>query len=194
MIPRALERCPARLVLETLLESLDEEDVLLRLRVAQTAARLIDRAPDARLDAPRVHSWVEHVLEAEGEIMDAAFEGIEVTGLRSIFGSDPRTPDREPRLELTFTLLSLTHPLEVIRAAAHGVQRSEPKLRGTALEYLETTLPTVLFRRVFERVRQAGEAPPVHREGTSDTAGERIADELLETSRQIIIPRPADDG
>ena len=63
-------------------------------------------------------------------------------------------------------------------------------MRGTALEYLETTLPSALFRRIFDLVKRGDEKPPPAR-----PAAERddVASELLETSRALVRPAPIDD-
>jgi hypothetical protein len=57
--------------------------------------------------------------------------------------------DRASRsLEHLFTLLSLILPRQTLRLAFHALHTEDPQLRGTALEYLETTLPEPLWRRL----------------------------------------------
>jgi hypothetical protein len=48
-----------------------------------------------------------------------------------------------------FTLLSLVQPAEPLQIAYHGLFTADEKLRGTALEYLETTLPPLVRTRLW---------------------------------------------
>jgi hypothetical protein len=57
--------------------------------------------------------------------------------------------DRASRsLEHLFNLLSLILPRSTLRLAFHALHTDDPQLRGTALEYLETTLPEALWERL----------------------------------------------
>jgi hypothetical protein len=58
--------------------------------------------------------------------------------------------DRANRsLEHVFTLLALALPREPLRIAFRGLYTDDPLLRGTALEYLETTLPPEIRRPLW---------------------------------------------
>jgi len=185
-LPRSLERCPGAGVLPRLSIALDDPDVEIRLRAAQTAVRMIARAPDLALEAERVRGWLAAALEVDEAEMKRSLGGLGADAVRSVFGVHADGADRSPYLELFFTLLALSQPLEVVRAAVNGFDMRDPMLRGTALEYLETTLPAPLFRMFFDLVRREGEMRPV-------APGARIRQEdaaadLLETSRNL--PRP----
>jgi hypothetical protein len=52
-------------------------------------------------------------------------------------------------LEHVFTLLSLALPRQPLQVAYRGLQTGDPLLRGTALEYLETSLPSEIRRRLW---------------------------------------------
>ncbi len=52
-------------------------------------------------------------------------------------GQDPA----DQRLSHVFSLLSLVLPREPLQIAYRGLQSNDRRLRGTALEYLEGTLP-----------------------------------------------------
>ena len=76
--------------------------------------------------------------------------------------------DRANRsLEHVFTLLALALPRQPLRIAFRGLHTDDPLLRGTALEYLETTLPPEIRKPLWpyledNRPRRPGPAPPAH--------------------------------
>jgi hypothetical protein len=185
-LPRCLERCPGAGVLPRLVSALDDPDLVVRWRAAQTAVRMIARAPDLALERDRVHAWVHAALAEDEAELQRAIGALERDAWRSVFGFDEDSPPRSPRVELAFTLLALAQPLEVVRAAVHGIDRADPMLRGTALEYLETTLPASLFQAFFEMVRREGETAPPKR--APEARGKDAAAELLQTSRALKRP------
>ncbi len=48
-----------------------------------------------------------------------------------------------------FTLLSLVLPREPLQLAFRGLQTDDPHLRGTALEYLDSVLPSAIRQRLW---------------------------------------------
>ncbi|HSQ59712.1 MAG TPA: hypothetical protein VLT84_04690 [Acidobacteriota bacterium] len=52
-------------------------------------------------------------------------------------------------LEHVFTLLALSLPRQPLRIAFRGLQTKDPLLRGTALEYLESSLPAEVRRQLW---------------------------------------------
>jgi hypothetical protein len=191
-LPRTLERCPGAGVLPRLVCALDDPDLIVRWRAAQTAVRMIARAPDLALDRERVHVWVHAALAADETELQRGIGALDRDAWRSVFGFEEDSPARSPRVELAFTLLALSQPLEVVRAAVHGIDRADPMLRGTALEYLETTLPASLFAAFFELVRREGEAAPPAR--PPQAGGRDAAAELLQSSRALKRPIFDEEG
>jgi hypothetical protein len=77
-----------------------------------------------------------------------------------------------------FTLLSLVLPREPIQLAFRGLQTDDAHLRGTALEYLDSVLPTPIRQRLWPFLEpRAGRQPSRNRE-------EAIA-ALLRSNRSI---------
>jgi len=190
-LPRTLERCPGAEVLPRLSIAFEDDDPIVRLRAAQTAVRFIARAPMLALPRERVHAWVEGALDTSDQALASAFEGCDAESVRSVFGPAPGAGLRPPRVELAFTLLALGHPLDVVQASVHGVEGGATRLRGTALEYLETTLSAPLFARFFALLKRGDEAPPAPR---ADRRRDDVAAELLETSRAIAARRLMEDA
>jgi AAA family ATP:ADP antiporter len=76
--------------------------------------------------------------------------------------------DRSDRsLEHLFTLLSLILPRDTLRLAFHGLHTGDQRLRGTALEYLETVLPERVWQKLWPLL-EPGTAPV--RRGRRDQA------------------------
>jgi hypothetical protein len=91
--------------------------------------------------------------------------------------------DRANRsLEHVFTLLALALPRQPLKIAFRGLHTTDPLLRGTALEYLETTLPPDIRKALWpyledSRPRRPG---PVR-------APEQVLSDLLDSSASIVI-------
>jgi hypothetical protein len=108
---------------------------------------------------------------------------------------DEFVKDRASRsLAHVFTLLSLALPPEPLRIAFRGLHTDDPKLRGTALEYLEGVLPPRIREQLWpflEDRRPAATRPTRPRD-------EILAD-LLKSNESIMInleelQRRAQDG
>ncbi|HEX5031121.1 MAG TPA: hypothetical protein VFX78_06665 [Candidatus Eisenbacteria bacterium] len=91
--------------------------------------------------------------------------------------------DRANRsLEHVFTLLALALPRQPLKIAFKGLHATDPLLRGTALEYLETTLPPDIRKALWpyledNRPRRAGPA----------RAPDQVLNDLLDSSASIVI-------
>ena len=91
--------------------------------------------------------------------------------------------DRANRsLEHVFTLLALALPRQPLRIAFKGLYTPDPLLRGTALEYLESSLPPEIRKALWpyledNRPRRPGPA----------RAPEKVLNDLLDSSASIVI-------
>jgi HEAT repeat protein len=91
--------------------------------------------------------------------------------------------DRANRsLEHVFTLLALALPRQPLKIVFKGLHTTDPLLRGTALEYLESTLPADIRKALWpyledSRPRRPG---PVR-------APEQVLNDLLDSSASIVI-------
>ena len=97
---------------------------------------------------------------------------------------DELVRDRANRsLEHVFTLLALVLPRKPLRIAFRGLLTDDPLLRGTALEYLETTLPPEIGSRSGPISSRSG--PGADPRGGAKR-GEAV-DELLRMNESIVI-------
>ena len=96
---------------------------------------------------------------------------------------DEMLRDRANRsLEHVFTLLSLALPRQPLRIAFKGLHTEDPLLRGTALEYLESSLPPEIRKPLWpfledSRPKRAPESRP----------REQVLQDLLESNHSIVI-------
>jgi hypothetical protein len=96
---------------------------------------------------------------------------------------DEMVRDRANRsLEHVFTLLALALPRQPLRIAFKGLHTEDPLLRGTALEYLESSLPPEIRKPLWpyledNRPKRAAEVRP----------REQVLQDLLESSDSIVI-------
>jgi hypothetical protein len=90
-------------------------------------------------------------------------------------------PDRS--IEHAFTVLSLAYGMDMMGSALRALHAGDENLQGTALEYLQATLPEAVFKALWRRVPGAmrGDRPrrPAH----------EVAGELLRTATLRRVPR-----
>ena len=98
---------------------------------------------------------------------------------------DELVRDRANRsLEHVFTLLALVLPRKPLRIAFRGLLTDDPLLRGTALEYLETTLPPEIRKPLWPSLEPERARRPTRAAGAK--RGEAV-DELLRMNESIVI-------
>jgi AAA family ATP:ADP antiporter len=91
--------------------------------------------------------------------------------------------DRANRsLEHVFTLLALALPRQPLKIAFKGLHTTDPLLRGTALEYLETTLPPDIRKALWPYLEDNRPRRP----GPSRTP-DKVLSDLLDSSASIVI-------
>ena len=86
--------------------------------------------------------------DAQWRIQDASFQP------GSWDRSFLRPPDSvSPSLEHVFTQLAIEHGRELIASALVGIGAEDNNLRGTALEFLESVIPTARCQCLFDRIQ-----------------------------------------
>ena len=140
---------------------------------------------DPRCGVPR--SVVYEAVLREVEVGAGVWEGRAILDRLDDEGWSPVVDDaiREranKSLEHVFTLLALAHPREPLKIAFRGLHVSDPFLRGTALEYLESLLPPEIRKPLWpyledNRPRRATTAKPTD---------EALA-KLLQSNESIVI-------
>jgi hypothetical protein len=194
----SLSAAPAVRRVDDLIEALHDSRFEVRARSGRALARLTRDDATLVIDAQRVEDaivleagvgrqvWAAREFLARDESGDAPFE---LEWVR----------DRSTRsLEHVFTLLSLILPREPLRVAYRGLHTRDPRLRGTALEYLEAVLPPrvkdVLWPHLDDAPRRR-EAPRSAETIVQDLMGASETIALrIEKLRDGAAERPREDG
>ena len=136
----ALHREPR--AVEALLGGLSDRRFEVRYRCGRALAHLLDLDPTLRVPAEAAYRAVLREVEAGAGV----WEGRQLLDRMDDESWSPVVDEvvrsRANRsLEHVFTLLALVLPRQPLRIAFKGLHTGDPLLRGTALEYLESTLP-----------------------------------------------------
>ena len=160
-LPLALRACPSKVARDGLLAGLESSFFDVRLRCGRALLVLTDAHPDLMAPFPSA-------------VPDIG---------RDIWSDGKDIPDPRLRREHLFNLLALAFEREPMRIAARSFGSDDPRVRGTALEYLETVLQPALFSAL--RPMLAAAAP--------STAGPRAAaevrDDLIRVGATLTVSR-----
>jgi ATP:ADP antiporter, AAA family len=148
-IPRALAVCTSQRAVAGLLEGLRDERFEVRLECGRALSKITQRDP--RLVVARAAILEAILLEREKSVP------LPPTGLEVDPDDDERdlvkdllVRDRVDRsLEHVFTILSLILEREPLRIAFQALHHADVRHRGTALEYLQTVLPSRIRKAVW---------------------------------------------
>jgi ATP:ADP antiporter, AAA family len=118
-----LSGSPSAMATAGLLEALSDPNFDLRFQATMSLEAIRDRSPDQPIDSERVINAVIHelALHTSREVL---------------------------RLEHVFRLLALVFPKDPLRVAYRVLLSDDASLNGTAMEYLETVLPPVVWQRI----------------------------------------------
>lgn len=181
-IPLVLAAHPSARAVDALLGGLEDQRFEVRYRSGRALSRLAQLEPSLPVDAGRVRAAVlreaavdRGVWESQRLLDQADDEGWSFVG-------DELIRDRANRsLEHVFTMLALVLPRQPLRVAFRGLHTDDAHLRGTALEYLESTLPEDIRRALWpflEDHRKAHQTP---------RPTEAVLRELLESHQSIVV-------
>lgn len=183
-VPRALDAAPGRRAMDALLRGLEDEDFEVRLECARAAARIADADRELRATPDAVLAIVERELDAS----DRAWEqrgrrrrdAVEAPAI--LDAADLPRIDRS--MEMLFSVLAIAWGRELMGSTLRALHSDEPALRGTALEYLQSSLPEKLRSVLVSRLPGGDTA---HR---TQRRSEELADALLQSSASL--PRRRD--
>lgn len=148
-----------------------------RYRCGRALARLCQEAPDLRPDRARVVRAIARELAVDRGV----WESYRLLDHGEDELVDEVVRDRAGRgLEHVFTLLSLVVEREPLWIAYRGVHTSDPVLRGTSLEYLESALPPDVWRGLGPFLE------PERRPGAPGRPRAEVLAELLRSNASIM--------
>ena len=181
-LARVLSECTAQRAVDGLLLGLDDSRFEVRFECARSLAAILEKHPDSRLERDHLLAVVRrevgvsrHVWESQ-QLLDQLDDHAPASLV------DEFVRSRASRsLAHVFTLLSLVLPAEPLRIAFRGLHADDRILRGTALEYLDATLPPDIRERLWAFLEDR--RPPVR----SPRPRQEILDDLLRSDRSITL-------
>jgi hypothetical protein len=182
-LARVFSVCVSQRAADGLLLGLDDVRFEVRFHCARSLSLILEKNPRVEINRDRVFD----VVLAEVEVGRPVWEGHrllkEIEAQDDRFFADEFVKDRASRsLSHVFTLLSLVLPFEPLQIAYRGLHTTDDKLRGTALEYLDSVLPKRIREGLWPYVEE--------RRRPSDRASrprEQILADLMRSHQSIAI-------
>ena len=145
-IPRVLAGLPSARAIEGLMRGLSDRRFEVRYRCGKALVAILERDSGLDLSRDRVVHAVLRELEVDKHLWEShrLLDGCE---------EDQFVGERANRsLEHVFTLLSMVLPKEPLRISFYALHTEDEMLRGTALEYLDSVLPTPVREQLLPLV------------------------------------------
>ena len=181
-IPRVLESCPTPRSIRVLVDGLFDGELAVRHQCALALLRIAELSPTAKLPRERVLDAIEDELAQDRSTPAARRRERDALDDRPEFGEHAIHERAHRGVEYVMTLLGIVLEREPLRLAYHGLYSGNAAIRGTALEYLDSVLPTRLKQGVLSLLEATPEPPLGRRRDTAT-----LADELLR-SREFVLP------
>ena len=182
-LPRVLAFSPSQRASEGLLRALRDRRFEVRYQSGQALFFMTQRNSSIRISDKQVFEAVLRELDVNHGIWD---------GRRLLDGSDDEIGTElvddllrkriNRSLEHVFTILSLVLPREPLKVAFKGLHTQDAKLRGTALEYLESVLPDPIRGKLWPFLEKSAGG-----QGQRSRPKEEILSKLLRSSQSIDI-------
>ncbi|HYQ16908.1 MAG TPA: hypothetical protein VEQ58_14155, partial [Polyangiaceae bacterium] len=170
-IPRALSACSTQRAADGLLLGIADERFEVRYECARALVQVTGENPQIVISQPRVVAAIRRELESSQQLVEQSEQELEVESGGQQALLEDLVRDRANRsLEHVFTILSLILEREPLRMAFKALHHRDDKFRGTALEYLDTVLPSEIRELIWPYL---GESAPL---SSARPAGELLAD------------------
>ncbi|MDF3065134.1 MAG: putative rane protein [Polyangiaceae bacterium] len=187
-IPRVLAACSTQRAADGLLLGIADERFEVRYECGLALVKLTDKNPEIVISEARVLDAIRREVESGQELAEQSAARGEAEDGRAEQQSlvEGLVRDRVERsLEHMFTILALILEREPLRMAFTGLHHEDQKYRGTALEYLDTVLPSEVREIIWPYL---GESAPL---ASARPASELLAD-LLAATKSSQKPLSAD--
>jgi len=181
-LPLVLAAHPSPRAVEALLAGLEDQRFEVRYRCGRALARLVQLDPSLPIDGMRVRAAVLREVAVDRGVWESQrlLDQADDEGWSPV--ADELIRDRASRsVEHVFTMLALVLPRQPLRVAFRGLHTDDQQLRGTALEYLEATLPDDIRRALWPFLED-------HRTATATPRPtETVLRELLGSNQSIVV-------
>lgn len=181
-LPRVLSVCVSQRATDGLLFGLEDLRFEVRFQCGRSLFSIIEKNPNVQVDKGRIFRLVLREVSVTRDVwegrrlLDGLDEGDDRSFMESMIGERV-----SQTLAHVFTLLALVLPTEPLRIAYRGLHTDDQRLRGTALEYLESVLPREVRERLWPFIEpQRLPARPVR------SPDETLAD-LMKSNDSILV-------
>lgn len=149
-LARVFSACASQRAADGVVLGLDDQRFEVRFQTGRSLAAIVARNTAVRIEAVTIYAVVLRELAVGRAVWEShrLLDRLDDSGDRSV--EDELIKDRANQgLAHVFTLLSLVQPAEPLQIAYRGLLTGDENLRGTALEYLEATLPPLVRTRLW---------------------------------------------
>jgi len=184
-IPRVLAAARSQLVFDGLMQGLGDRRFEVRYQCGRAMAVIHDQVGWIQVHHRHLLERVEKELNVSRPVWEGQrlLDGVDEGEISPLMDEFLRTRSSRS-LEHVFTLLMLLFPKEPLRVAFRGLHTDDAYLRGTALEYLETTLPDP----VIEKLRPLIDADAERMQRRRDArAAEEVLAQLMLSNQSILV-------
>ncbi len=181
-IPLVLAACPTDRAFEGLFRGLEDKRFEVRYRCGRALNRLLELNPKLRIDREQVSAAVLREVAVDKGVWEShrLLDRMEDEEWSPVV--DEVLRERANRsLEHVFTILSLLLPRQPLKIAFRGLHTDDALLRGTALEYLETSLPAEIREQLWPFLEDSRPATAPSR------SSDQVLAALLESNQSIAI-------
>jgi hypothetical protein len=178
-LARVFSVCVSQRAVDGLMLGLEDQRFEVRFQCGRSLAAVAGKNPLVRVEAASVYAVVLRELAVGRAVWEShrLLDRLEDSGHTL---EDDLIKDRANQgLAHVFTLLALTQPPEPVHIAYRGLLTGDESLRGTALEYLEVTLPPLVRARLWPFLE---DRRPAHR---ASRQRDEILDDLLRSHASI---------
>ncbi len=180
-LARVFSICVSQRAVDGLLLGLEDLRFEVRFQCGRSLSAILEKNPRVRIDRERVFDVVRKEV-AVGRPVWQSHRLLDSIDPEQRSFVDEFLKDRAGQsLAHVFTLLSLVLPTAPLQIAYRGLHTDDPKLRGTALEYLEGVLPQDLSQRLWPFLGREQQAPRDVR------ARDQILADLLRSNESIML-------
>jgi ATP:ADP antiporter, AAA family len=178
-VPRVLAYCPSVRAVEGLMRGLADARFEVRFSCGRGLSRIcsVDQTLRPREESVYAAALQEIAIAERLSEMPRVLDQYEDRADSMLSGALWNSTDI--RLEHIFRLLSLCLPKEPLHVAFQALHTNDTYLRGTALEYLESILPTGIRETLLRFLE--GSSRPV----ANGRPADHIADELMQSRSRI---------
>ncbi len=180
-LARVFSVCVSQRAVDGLMLGLEDLRFEVRFQCGRSLASILEKNPRVRVDRDRVFDVVRKEV-AVGRPVWQSHRLLDNIDPEQRSFVDEFLKDRAGQsLAHVFTLLSLVLPTAPLQIAYRGLHTDDPKLRGTALEYLEGVLPQDLSQRLWPFLGREQQGPRDVR------ARDEILADLLRSNESIML-------